>query len=79
MDDISVAAGDPIAYAARQEAQEELLEAAEDALAWFERFGAHAPEGLCFGGEAKVRRALRAAIRQVREGDLPIARDLEED
>jgi hypothetical protein len=60
----SVAAGDPIAYAAKTKAQEELLEAAEDALEWFERFDAHAPEGLAFGGEAKVRRALRTALRK---------------
>jgi hypothetical protein len=43
MIDPSVAAGDPIAYAAQQKAQEELLEAAENALAWFESFDAHAP------------------------------------
>ena len=59
-------AGDPIAYAARIKAQQQLLEAAEDALAWFERFDTHAPEGLCFGGEAQVRKALREALRKVR-------------
>jgi hypothetical protein len=69
MIDPSVAAGDPIAYAAQQKAQEELLEAAEGALAWFESFDAHAPEGLAFGGEAKVRRSLRTAIRKARGGE----------
>ena len=44
----------------------ELLEVAEAALAWFDRFDGHAPEGLEFGGEAKVRRQLRDAIRRAR-------------
>jgi len=42
---------------------ERLLDAARAALAWFYRFDEHAPEGLAFGGEAKVRRQLRQAIR----------------
>jgi hypothetical protein len=45
------------------EDQARLLAAAKDALAWLERFDAHAPEGLNFGGEARVRRQLRRAIR----------------
>ncbi len=60
----------------------ELLEVAEVALAWFDRFDAHAPEGLAFGGEAKVRRQLRAAIRRARveakDRDFANARDAEE-
>ena len=44
----------------------ELLEAAEAALKWFARFDAHAPEGMAFGGEAKVRRQLRGAIKRSR-------------
>jgi hypothetical protein len=65
----SVAAGDPIAYAARIKAQEELLEAAERAQAWFDRFDRHAPEGLAFGGEGSVRRQLRQAIRKVGDAE----------
>ncbi len=41
-----------------------LLAAARQALAWFERFDEHAPEGLAFGGEAAIRKDLRRAIRR---------------
>ena len=40
-----------------------LLEAAQAALHLLDRIDAHAPEGLAFGGEAKVRKQLRRAIR----------------
>jgi hypothetical protein len=40
-----------------------LLEAAQAALRLLDRINAHAPEGFAFGGEAKVRRQLRRAIR----------------
>jgi hypothetical protein len=42
-----------------------LLEAAKSALRWFDAFDQHAPSGLGFGGEVKVRRQLRQAIRRV--------------
>jgi hypothetical protein len=44
----------------------ELLEAAEAALKWFDRFDAHAPSDMHFGGEGRVRRQLRGAIRRAR-------------
>jgi hypothetical protein len=54
----------------------ELLEAATAALRLLDRIDAHAPEGLAFGGEAKVRRALQQAIRRARAVvDRPIAPD----
>jgi hypothetical protein len=40
-----------------------LLEAAKAALRYLDDLDAHAPEGFHFGGEAKVRRQLRRAIR----------------
>jgi hypothetical protein len=40
-----------------------LLEAVQAALRLLDRIDAHAPEGFAFGGEAKVRRQLRRAIR----------------
>ncbi len=40
-----------------------LLEAAQAALRLLDRIDAHAPEGSAFGGEAKVRRQFRRAIR----------------
>ena len=61
MIDPSVAAGDPIAYAAQQQAQEELLEAAAAALDWLYDRRAHLPEDL-------------AAARVVGQG-LPIKDD----
>lgn len=59
-------AGDGIHAAGEQAAQDRLLEAAEAALGWFDRFDQHAPEGLSFGGEGRVRRQLRGAIRRAR-------------
>lgn len=65
MDNVRIPpAGDP--FTAGGEAQEELLETAQAALAWFDRFDAHAPEGLTFGGEGRVRKQLRGAIRRAR-------------
>lgn len=43
---------------------ERLLDAAREALALLDRIDRHAPEGLAFGGEGRVRRILRDAIRQ---------------
>ena len=59
-------AQDPAPLTPDPEAHDELLAAARAALAWFERFDEHAPEGLAFGGEAMVRRQLRKAIRRQR-------------
>jgi hypothetical protein len=42
---------------------ERLLEAAREALALLDRIDRHAPDGLTFGGEGRVRRVLRDAIR----------------
>ena len=42
---------------------ERLLSAAREALALLDRIDRHAPEGLTFGGEHRVRRELRKAIR----------------
>ncbi len=83
MDDARItAAGNGDHAAGRQDAQAELFSAAEAALAWLDRFDAHAPEGLVFGGEAKVRRQLREAIRRARaeaeNGAFADARDAEE-
>jgi hypothetical protein len=67
VDTPSVAAGDPIAHAAQKQAQDELLEAAEAALDWLYSRRAHMPEEMLDGREAKHRKALREAIRKVRE------------
>jgi hypothetical protein len=48
------------------DSREDLLEAADAALRLLDRIDAHAPEGLAFGGEARVRKQLRAAIRHAR-------------
>jgi hypothetical protein len=63
----SVAAGDPIAYAARRQAEEELLEAAKFAVRWFREREQHAPPESAFGGEAEVEARLKRAIRRVHE------------
>jgi hypothetical protein len=55
----SVAAGDPIAYAAQRQAQEELLAAARFAVDWFRQREQHAPPDIEFGGEADVEARLR--------------------
>jgi len=59
-------AGDGIHAAGEQAAQDRLLEAAEAALAWFDRFDQHAPSDMHFGGEGRVRKQLRTAIRRAR-------------
>ena len=64
MDTRSVASGDSIAYGAKQKSEQELLEAAEAALRWFDLFDQHAPSDWVFGGEAEVRVLLRDAIRR---------------
>jgi hypothetical protein len=67
--DRSVAAGDPFAYAARIKAQEELLEAAENVLAWLDSRRRHYPPQMRDGREGIHRKALAEAIRRVREGE----------
>ncbi len=52
--------------------REGLMDAARAALRWFERFDAHAPSDMHFGGEAAVRRGLREALRIA---ELPTAPD----
>ncbi len=42
--------------AVNREARAELLSAAEAAVAWFDRFDAHAPSDMHFGGEGRVRK-----------------------
>jgi hypothetical protein len=66
--DRSVAAGDPFAYAARIKAQEELLRAAEEAVAWLDSRRRHYPPQMRDGREGIHRKALQEAIRRVREG-----------
>ena len=66
MDVPSVAAGGPIAYAAKQQAQEELLEAAEATLDWLYDRRAHMPEELLDHREARHRKALREAVQRAR-------------
>jgi hypothetical protein len=48
----------------QEEAHHELLEAAKSALSWFDLYDEHAPDDWIFGGEAKVRRQLRRAIKR---------------
>jgi hypothetical protein len=45
------------------EDHERLLEAARSALMLLDAMDAHLPADMCFGGEARVRRELRKAIR----------------
>lgn len=52
--------------------QEDLMRAAEDALRLLDRMDAHAPEGLHFGGEGRVRKQLREALRLA---DAPLCPD----
>jgi hypothetical protein len=46
-------------------ANEELVEAARHALAFYQRLEQHAPPEMAFGGEAAVARRLRRAIGRV--------------
>ena len=55
-------AGDGI-HAVGTAARDDLLEAAEAALELLNKIDQHAPEGLSFGGEGRVRKQLRQAIR----------------
>ena len=66
MSDRSLVAGDPIAHAAQEDPQEQLLQAAQDALRLLDRIDQHAPSDMHFGGEGRVRRQLRGAIRRAR-------------
>ena len=69
MDAPTVAASDPIAYAAgeRHEAQEELLETAEAVLDWLDDRRAHYPPELLDAREGKHSKRLRAALRTLRD------------
>jgi len=62
--DRTTLAGDP--FAATGNPRTELLEAAEAALGLLDRIDAHAPSDMHFGGEGRVRRQLRGAIRRAR-------------
>jgi hypothetical protein len=67
VDEVRIApAGDGIHAAAEERTQDRLLEAAEAALRLLDRIDQHAPEGLAFGGEGRVRKQLRTAIRRSR-------------
>ena len=63
MDTRSVAAGDPIAHAAQNKAQEKLYAAAAAAMRLLQDRQAHTPEEMLDSRERKVLRLLRAAIR----------------
>ena len=62
----SLARSAPTGTTEQDEAHDDLLEAAKAALKWLDAFDEHAPEGFAFGGEARVRRQLRRAIRRQR-------------
>ena len=59
----SVAAGDPLAYAAHQEAQEELLAAACEVMRLLQDRQQHTPAELLDPRERRVLRQLRDAVR----------------
>jgi hypothetical protein len=63
VDTRSLAAGDPIAHAARIKAQEELYRAAVVAMRLLQDRQAHTPEEHLDGRERRVLRALREAVR----------------
>jgi len=68
--DPATLAGDPFALAgeqARQNAQQNLLQAADAALDWLSARRAHYPPEQLDPREARHRKALREAIRRVRE------------
>ncbi len=60
-----------------QDPREALVDAAREALLLLERIDAHAPEGLAFGGEGRVRRRLREALRRADAPAAPDPRDYE--
>ena len=66
MTDASLARSPRTVTTEQEEAHDELLVAAKAALRWFELYDEHAPDGWSFGGEAKVRRQLRRAIKRQR-------------
>jgi hypothetical protein len=47
----------------QEEAHRLLMDACREALAWFDRFARHAPAELEIGGEGRIRRRLREAVR----------------
>ena len=63
--------GDPFAHAgeARTKAQEELMQAAENVLAFLDDRRDHQPPEMLDGREGRHRKALRAAIGRAREGE----------
>jgi hypothetical protein len=63
VDTRSVAAGDPTAYAAHKQAQEELLAATITAMRFFQDRQQHTPEEMLDARERKVLRQLRDAVR----------------
>jgi hypothetical protein len=63
VDEVILAAGDPIAHAAQVKAQEELLAAACEAMRLLQSRQQHVPEDHLDGRERRVLRQLRAAIR----------------
>jgi hypothetical protein len=64
VDDVILAAGDPIAHAAQIKAHEELLAAACEAMRLLQDRQQHMPEELLDGRERRVLRVLRTAIRR---------------
>jgi hypothetical protein len=58
----SLARSAPTGTTEQDEAHHELLAAARAALKYLDDLDAHAPEGVHFGGESKIRRQLRRAI-----------------
>lgn len=56
-------AGDPIAYAAHRQAQEELLTAAAAAMRWLQDRQQHTPEEMLDARETRVLNQLREAVR----------------
>jgi hypothetical protein len=66
VDEVILAAGDPIAHAARLRAQEDLLRAAENALCWLENRRSHYPPQMRDWREGALRKALREATERVR-------------
>jgi hypothetical protein len=61
--------GDGIAYRGQRQAEELLLEVADDVLDWLYDRRAHMPLEMLDGREARHRRVLREAIRKVRAGE----------
>ena len=64
VDEVILAAGDPIAHAVQIKAQEELLAAACEATRLLQDRQAHTPEEMLDGREHRVLRQLRDAVRR---------------